>query len=56
MKGEKGYKLVEGQDEYSIFKDRQIFTTPGRVPETVVRIVTENCSTLQFDDFGFEEE
>lgn len=29
---------------------------PDGVPETVVRIVTENCRTLQFDDFGFEEE
>ena len=29
---------------------------PGGVPEETVRTVTENCRTLRFDDFGFEEE
>jgi hypothetical protein len=29
---------------------------PEGVPENVVRIVSENCRTLQFDDFSFEEE
>jgi predicted AAA+ superfamily ATPase len=29
---------------------------PGGVPVETVRTVTENCRTLRFDDFGFEEE
>ncbi len=29
---------------------------PGGVPEETVRTVTENCRTLRFDGFGFEEE
>ena len=29
---------------------------PNGAPETVVRIVTENCRTLKFDSQGFEKE
>ncbi len=29
---------------------------PGGVPEGTVRTVTENCRTLRFESFGFEEE
>ena len=29
---------------------------PGGVPEGTVRTVTENCRTLRFEGFGFEEE
>ena len=29
---------------------------PGGVPDSVVRIVTENGRTLRFDSHGFEEE
>lgn len=29
---------------------------PGGVPDTVVSIVSENCRTLKFADFGFERE
>ena len=28
---------------------------PTGVPDETVRTVTENCRTLKFDDFGFEE-
>jgi hypothetical protein len=28
---------------------------PNGVPDKVVRIVTENCRTLKFQDHGFEE-
>ena len=28
---------------------------PDRLPECVVRTVTENCKTLKFRDSGFEE-
>ena len=28
---------------------------PEGAPENVVRTVTENCRTLKFKDFGFEE-
>ena len=28
---------------------------PGGVPDNVVRTVTENCRTLRFKDFVFEE-
>lgn len=28
---------------------------PDGAPENVVRTVTENCRTLRFDSFGFEE-
>ena len=31
-------------------------TTPSGAPDHVVRTVTENCSTLKFSSFGFEEE
>jgi len=31
-------------------------TIPGGVPDTTVRTVTENCRTLRFEGFGFEEE
>ena len=29
---------------------------PDGVPDNVVRIITENCRTLKFDDQGFEVE
>ncbi len=29
---------------------------PNGVPDDTIRTVTENCRTLKFDDFGFEEE
>jgi len=29
---------------------------PDGIGENVVRIVNENCKTLKFDEFGFEEE
>ena len=29
---------------------------PGGIPEETRRIVQEHCRTLNFDDFGFEEE
>ena len=29
---------------------------PGGVPEETMRTVTENCRTLRFESFGFEEE
>ena len=29
---------------------------PSGVSDNVVRIVTENCRTLKFTDFGFEED
>jgi hypothetical protein len=29
---------------------------PNGLPDETVRTVTENCRTLKFDDFGFEEE
>jgi predicted AAA+ superfamily ATPase len=29
---------------------------PGGVPDETTRTVTENCRTLKFEDFGFEEE
>jgi len=29
---------------------------PDDVPERVVRTVSENCRTLKFESFGFEEE
>jgi predicted AAA+ superfamily ATPase len=31
-------------------------TIPDGVPEKTIRDVTENCRTLKFDDYGFEEE
>ncbi len=31
-------------------------TIPGGVPDGTVRTVTENCRTLRFEGFGFEEE
>jgi len=31
-------------------------TIPGGVPDATVRTVTENCRTLRFEGFGFEEE
>jgi len=31
-------------------------TVPGGVPDATVRTVTENCRTLRFEGFGFEEE
>src|SRR5207302_9010983 len=31
-------------------------TIPDGVPEETVRTVTENCRTLKFEGFGFEEE
>ena len=29
---------------------------PGGVTDDIVRTVTENCRTLKFEGFGFEEE
>jgi len=29
---------------------------PIGVPEAMVRTITENCRTLKFEGFGFEEE
>jgi hypothetical protein len=29
---------------------------PDGIPENVIRIITENCNTLHFDQYGFEED
>lgn len=46
-------KLVEGSVEVTLEIQAQL---PNGASEKTVRDVTENCRTLRFDTFGFEEE
>jgi hypothetical protein len=45
--------LVEAEVEITIEVNAKV---PGGVPDNVVRTVTENCRTLKFKQYGFDEE
>jgi hypothetical protein len=46
-------KLVRSKIELTLEIQADI---PGGAPDHVVRTVTENCRTLKFKTYGFEEE
>jgi len=41
--------------KFNIALEIQAFV-PGNIPDNVINIITENCNTLRFDQYGFEEE
>lgn len=54
--GKLGNKLIYRDREAEIEVTLEIQATlPGGAPDKTVRDVTENCRTLKFESFGFEE-